>query len=47
LRKFEKNLKKQHKQVIKQYVNQYKEEMEEGELLRLKAAEHIREEEEK
>jgi hypothetical protein len=40
-------LKKQHKQVIKQYVNKYKEEMEEGELLKLKAEAAIREEEEK
>lgn len=33
--------------MVNQYVNQYKEGMEEGELLKLKAQAHIREEEEK
>ena len=40
-------MKKQHKKVVKEYVNKYKEEMEEGKLLKMKAEAHIREEEEK
>ena len=40
-------MRKQHKEVKKKYINEYKEEMEEGELLRLKAEEAIREEEQK
>lgn len=47
MKKFEKDIRKQHKEVKKQYINKYKEEMEEGELLKMKAEEAIREEEEK
>lgn len=43
LKKFEKGLKKQHKQVIKQYINNYKEDMEEGKLLKMKAEQAIQE----
>jgi hypothetical protein len=41
---FEKDIRKQHKDVKKKYINMMKEEMEEGELLRLRAEQAIKEE---
>ena len=45
MKQFEKDLRKQHKEVKRKYINEYKEEMEEGELLKMRAEAALREEE--